>query len=88
MNLSHRALWASTAMLLLSLSVPAVAGTPNPKQAAKAAPAAVSPEHISPHARAARARALARAESAPPSAGVRVSPYTTQRKPHKPAAAH
>jgi hypothetical protein len=78
----------------------AVSGVAVAQPAANSAPPAtvtapaVTPPHampgavrVSPHARAARERALAKAESAP-AGSVRVSPFTSNRKPHKPAAAH
>jgi hypothetical protein len=78
--------WRPAALVLLL----AVSGTPVARAAADAAPAAAPPAKpdsapMSPHARAARERALAQAGAAAP--GIRVSPYTNRRKPHKPPAA-
>lgn len=48
---------------------------------AAAPPAAPASVPMSPHARAARQRAAAQAEAGP--SGIRVSPFTARRKPHK-----
>jgi hypothetical protein len=90
-----RASWAPAAIaLLLAVSTAGVAqaAAAVPATSAKTPAAAKQPanpvtvQRISPHARAARQRALAKADAAP--SGIRVSPYTTARKPQKPTAAH
>jgi len=84
---------AAVALLLAVSTAPvAAAAAAVPAANAKAAAAAKQPaapateQRISPHVRAARQRALAKADAAP--SGIRVSPYTTARKPQKPTAAH
>ncbi|MBS0375935.1 MAG: hypothetical protein JSR73_15255 [Proteobacteria bacterium] len=78
---------AIAALLLgVAASAPAAAATPasaTPKTHAAKAPVA-SP--VSPHARAARQRALARAEAQ--GSPMMVSPYGATRKPHKPVQPH
>jgi hypothetical protein len=91
----RRAGWAAAAIaLLLAVSTaPAVQAAAAPTAAATAPAGAAPPANpanahpTSPHARAARQRALAKAEAAP-ATGIRVSPFTTKRKPQKPTAAH
>ena len=82
-----------TLALLLAISLaPAAQGASDATQLAAAdAPAAATPPSspasmpISPHARAARQRALAQPDAA--ASGIRVSPLTDRRKPHKPLSA-
>jgi hypothetical protein len=78
MNPRHsRLAGVATAVLFMAVTAPSFAGSD----------AATSPSttaKVSPHVRAARARALARAEL--PQQNPRVSPYGASRKPHKPAA--
>ena len=87
---SHRTTGHAFAAMLLSLflgtsfaqTAPAdglQAGKTNAPVAAPS-PAAPAGVHISPHARAARQRAAAQAEAGP--SGIRVSAFTTRRKPH------
>ena len=84
---------ACTLVLLLAISsAPAAQGatdaTPAAAPAASAAamqPASPASMPISPHARAARERALAQPDAA--ASGIRVSPFTDRRKPHKPLSA-
>ncbi len=78
MNPRHfRLAGLATAVLLVAATAPSYAGTD-----ATTSPATTA--KVSPHVRAARARALARAEMPPQNP--RVSPYGASRKPHKPAA--
>jgi hypothetical protein len=80
---------AAIALLLVMAALPVVqaATDATPATESKAAVAATPPARpasapVSPHARAAQQRALAQADSA--AQGIRVSPYTDRRKPHKP----
>ena len=89
---ASRAGWVPAAIsLLLTVSgtpvvqaaedaAPVVAAKPSVAASPPARPASAP---MSPHARAARQRALAQADTA--ASGIRVSPLTDRRKPHKPA---
>lgn len=81
--------------MLLSLALGSSVAQPAPADGLAAAktnasvaaapPAVPASGHMSPHARAARQRAAARAEAA--ASGIRVSPFTARRKPHNLAGA-